>query len=97
MRLTSKEFRIMTALIAWSAQRDEQFTLDNMANTIYEEAGVTRPKTWRSALAYTLRNLGSKVERQGCRLRRVSRLGRSGKGIYQFKGDFAKFIQEDDQ
>lgn len=92
MRLTDKERAIVTKLVAMQKAGIGYFIIDDM-ESIYKTSGIPKPKNWRHGMAATLRNFGAKVEREGCRFRRWSQLGRGSPGMYEFKGNFTKFLQ----
>jgi hypothetical protein len=93
MKTTEKERAIIRALIDMQKGKQSSTDIEELGYYLYEIWQLPKPTWWRSAMAATLRNLSSKVEHEGCRLRRVSKLGRGAKGRYQFNGNFAGLLR----
>lgn len=95
MQMTQKERAIIKALAKFQEKGFTEISLDDVCAAVYTRHNVLvkKPRSWRNAMAATIRNLSAKVEREGCRLRRVSRLGTKAKAVYEFRGGFAKFLQ----
>lgn len=99
MRMTDKERAIIDFIIIAQRNEKSEAKLTEIADYIYSKRSkkplLERPENWRTAMSGTLRNLSSKVEKKGCRLRRTSSLGRGRPAVYQFMGNFAKFAGEE--
>jgi hypothetical protein len=87
-----REMRIIRQLTRWKQEDGhDHFTLEGLALAISgSDPHGAIGKHWRKSLAGTLRNLAAKCGREGVHLQRISRLGRSKEGVYEFWGDFAK-------
>lgn len=94
MRTTKKELQIISAIAELQREGKSQVELNSLAEMIYARGRLLRPRCWQSALAATMRSLGSKVNVSGygCRLRRTSPIGRGHPGVYEFKGNFSRWL-----
>lgn len=97
MKVTEKERAIIERLIHLQNNGQTSAGVGELAVWLYNDPlgpKLASTENWRKALNWTLHNLGEKVSRHGCRLIRCSGLGRGASGVYEFKGNFAKFIEE---
>jgi hypothetical protein len=98
MRTTGKELAIIQRIIHLQRQESTGFLLSEMIDWIYvrmDGPRLLKPKHPHQALAYTLRNLGYKIERRGCSIIRTSALGRGNLGCYEINGDFSSIQIEE--
>lgn len=92
MRTTRKELAIIQRIIQLQREEATGFLLSEMIDWLYLRKDgplLLKPKHPKEALAYTLRNLGYKIERRGCSIIRTSPLGRGNLGRYEVHGDFS--------
>lgn len=92
--LNWKQRRIAECLAQFQKAGKKKFTMNELLPLIFVGAKED-PKNPRVALAAGLRTFGFKLSSEkGFMLRRSSTVGRGHVGEYEFKGDFAKLLEE---
>jgi hypothetical protein len=99
VKLSSKQYAMVKFLARIEKQGRTSFMIDEMGLAVYKPTGkFDAPKFPRNAITATIKALAFKLaDAGGYRLRRVSLLGVGRKGEYEFAGDFARLLSEEDR